>query len=88
MNKYSGKEFCDPVIRCDNCSKITHRKFLSTFGGCYHCGNKRFSAIRAMSEEEYNGLKDETLEIGIKKPYKIDPEFFEIFEPAKEVESD
>lgn len=88
MNKYLGKDFIDPILRCDQCAKISHRKFISKYGGCYHCGNKRLRNIRTLTTEEYYGLKDETLTIGIKKPYKIDPEFFEIFEQVEEVESE
>lgn len=84
-NKYDGADFNDPVIRCDQCSKITHRKFIEKYGGCCHCGNKRFSNVTAILGEEYTALKSGEMDIGIEKPYEIDPEFFDVFEPAPEV---
>ena len=87
MNKYEGREFCDPVVRCDSCNKITHRKFISKHGGCFHCGNKRFVSISAFSEEEFNDLKSGNMEIGIEKPYELDRDYFKTFGPTQEVKN-
>ena len=80
---YEGKEFNDPVLRCGQCSKLTHRDFLKKNAGCRHCGNKRFKNVRGLSEKEYHGLKAGTLAIG-KKSYSIDNDFLILFEEAKD----
>ena len=87
MGKYDGKEFNDPIVRCDQCSKLTHRKFISVQAGCFHCGNKRFKNVRGLNDEEYRGLKEGILDIGLVKPYTIDKEWFDQFEPAEEIAS-
>ena len=79
---YEGKEFNDPVVRCDQCSKLTHRDFTSKHAGCCHCGNKRFKNVRGMSPEEHEGLAAGTLEIG-KKDYTMDPDFLALFEEVE-----
>lgn len=81
---YEGKEFNDPVLRCDQCSGLSHRDFISKNAGCCHCGNKRFKNVRGMSSEEHAQLETGTLVIG-KKDYKIDPDFLALF---KEVEDE
>lgn len=86
MGKYDGKEFNDPILRCEQCSKLTHRLFISHNAGCFHCGNKRFKNVRGMNDEEYYALKEGRLPIGLKMPYIIDPEFFEQFEPTEELD--
>ena len=86
MIDYNGKEFNDPIVRCEQCSKITHRKFISHNAACFHCGNKRFKNVRALDEKEFYGLKEGTLEIGLKTPYTIDPDYFREFEAKEEVD--
>lgn len=76
---YEGKEFNDPVLRCDQCSKLTHRDFISKNAGCAHCGNKRFKNVRGLSPDEHAGLTDGSLKIG-KKSYSIDVGFLDLFE--------
>jgi len=85
MSKYDGKEFNDPIVRCEQCSKLSHRKFISHNAGCVNCGNKRFKNVRGLHDDELQGLKNGTLQIGLNLPYTIDPEFFEQFEPAEEL---
>ena len=72
---YSGKVFNDPVVRCAQCNKITHRAFISKYGGCVHCGNKRLTNVTGFEEEEIKALKSGEMEIGINKPYEIDPDY-------------
>lgn len=86
MGKYDGEEFNDPILRCAQCSKITHRKFISHAGACFHCGNKRFNNVRGMNEIEFYGLQNGQLDIGIVKPYTIDPEYLSEFEQVQEQE--
>lgn len=86
--EYDGKEFNDPILRCDQCSKITHRAFLSKYGGCNHCGNKRVRNVLGMSATEYHELRRGVLKIGIEHPYQIDPDFLALFEETKEVPSE
>ena len=88
MGKYDEKDFNDPVVRCDQCSKLTHRAFITKYGGCFHCGNKRFRNVTAFSEDEYNGLKGGNMKIGINKPYKIDHEYLKEFKPSQEVDGE
>lgn len=85
MTDYDGKEFLDPVVRCDACDKIVHRIFIQRHAGCCHCGNKRFRNVRGVTGEEKNGLAEGTLKIGLKPGYKIDPDFLELFQPAEEI---
>ena len=80
---YEGDEFNDPVLRCDQCSGLTHRDFLRKHAGCHHCGNKRFKNVRGFSAEEYAGLKSGMLAIG-KKSYTIDPAFLTLFEEVED----
>lgn len=81
------KGFKDPVVRCDQCNDLTHRKFITMHGGCVHCGNKRFKSIAALKEAEMQGLKDATLKIGM-KTYEIDPAYLALFEEVKEVDDE
>ena len=78
------KDFHDPVVRCEQCNSLTHRKYIYKNGGCAKCGNKRFKSIHALDGDEVSGLKDGTLKIGI-RGYKIDPEFLALFEAVEEV---
>jgi len=79
---YEGKEFNDPVLRCDQCSELTHRDFISKHAGCCHCGNKRFKNVRGLSEMEHTALTAGTLEIG-KKSYDMDPDFLALFQEVE-----
>jgi predicted nucleic acid-binding Zn-ribbon protein len=89
MTDYNDKRgFPDPVIRCDQCGKLTHRAFITKFGGCCHCGNKRFKSVVALTEDEYAALLAGTLDVGTDKGYKIDPEYLNIFEAQEEIADD
>lgn len=83
--EYDGKEFNDPVLRCDQCSELVHRLFLSAHGGCNHCGNRRVRNVQGLNADEFEGLTEGTLNIGIQKPYTIDPDFMALFEVAEVV---
>jgi len=83
---YEGKEFNDPILRCTQCSKLTHRKYISHNAACVHCGNKRFKNVRGMNWDEYTGLQAGTLDIGLKKPFNIDPDFLACFEQKPDVD--
>jgi predicted nucleic acid-binding Zn-ribbon protein len=76
--------FHDPIVRCDQCNKLTHKKYIRVNGGCAHCGNKRFRSVQGLDETEIKGLQDGTLDIGVKK-YDIDPDFLALFEAVSEV---
>lgn len=84
MGKYDGKNFIDPLLRCDGCSKIVHRDWVSQNGGCNHCGNRRIKSLHGFQDEELNDLKAGTYKLGLKE-YSIDPEFFELFEAQEEI---
>ena len=84
MNKYDGKEFNDPIVRCVGCTKLVHRTWIAVKGGCNHCGNRRFQSISGMSEEEHTQLQEGSYPFGIKE-YTIDPEFFNIFEQSEDI---
>jgi hypothetical protein len=71
--KYSYKnpnDFPDPVLRCEGCKAIVHRKYIHTLGCCTECGNRRFSNVRLLKGEEMEQLK----------AMNIDPEFLALFE--------
>ena len=82
--EYGGKEFNDPVLRCDSCSKLVHRKFITVYAGCNHCGNKRFRSINGLSSEEHRTLKDGTYKLNLDN-YKIDPDYLNLFEEVEDV---
>jgi predicted nucleic acid-binding Zn-ribbon protein len=82
------EDFKDPLVRCDQCSKLTHRAFITKYGGCFHCGNKRFRNVTAFSEDEYNALKSGTMKIGIDQPYNLDSGFLDEFEATQGADSE
>ncbi len=85
MSKYDGDEFQDPILRCDACNKLVHRKWIAHHAGCNHCGNRRFRNVRGMNEaEELNPLRAGTYDLGL-ADYEIDPEWFDLFEPARAI---
>jgi len=81
---YTGKEFNDPILRCEGCTKLVHRVWISEKGGCNHCGNKRFKALHGMNEEELNQLKTGEYDFGLKS-YEIDLDFLKLFEPEEAI---
>lgn len=71
--KYGAKtqqDFPDPIVRCDSCQTIVHRKHIHQMGCCPECGNRRFRNVRTLKAEEMEALKKT----------KIDPEFLALFE--------
>lgn len=84
MSNYDGKEFNDPILRCTGCTKIVHRAWISARGGCNHCGNRRFQNINGFDDDEYNQLVNGTYDLGMKE-YKIDPDFFKLFEQSEAI---
>jgi len=85
---YQGRDFNDPIVRCEQCAKITHRAYIKKYAGCVNCGNKRFKNVRGLEEDEYYGLKNGTLKIGLDIPYKIDPNFLKQFEEAEDIKDE
>lgn len=68
----------DPILRCDDCKKITAKLFISQKGCCFHCGNRRFKTISTMEKEDIDALKAGTYPLGV-KDYEMDPDFFASF---------
>ena len=79
LHKYDGKEFLDPIVRCDNCAALVHREFIGKHAGCNHCGNKRFKNVQGLSGPEHIGLTDGTYDLGLKE-YVIPADFLAIFQ--------
>ena len=74
--KYGAKTqqpFPDPVVRCDSCQAIVHRRHIHKMGCCPECGNRRFRNALTLKEKEMKRLKKEG----------IDPEFLALFEGVK-----
>lgn len=74
--KYGAKTkqpFPDPIIRCDSCQAIVHRRHISQMGCCHECGNRRFRNALTLKEEEMEQLKKDG----------VDPEFLAIFEEVE-----
>lgn len=71
--KYSyikQNDFQDPVVRCDSCQALVHRRHVHKMGCCPECGNRRFRNVLTLKEGEMAKLKVEG----------IDPEFIALFE--------
>lgn len=71
--KYGAKSktpFADPVVRCDSCQAIVHRRHIHKMGCCPECGNRRFRNVLTLKGKEMKRLKKEG----------IDPEFLALFE--------
>ena len=74
--KYGAKTqqpFSDPIIRCDSCSIIVHRRSIAQMGCCPECGNRRFRNALTLKGPEMKRLKKEG----------IDPEFLALFKGVK-----
>jgi hypothetical protein len=71
--KYGAKtqqDFPDPIVRCDSCQAIVHRRHIHKMGCCTECGNRRFRNVLILKESEMKRLKKEG----------VDPEFLALFE--------
>lgn len=82
---YFGRNFNDPIVRCDACNRIVHRVYISHRAGCNSCGNKRFRSLTGLSQEEFTALENGTYDLGLKS-YTIDPDYLSLFEDCEEVE--
>ena len=79
MTDYYGDEFLDPILRCDDCSNLVHREFITKRGCCNHCGNRRLKNVQLLQEEEYRKIEAHTYDFGLKK-WEVDSEFLKLFE--------
>jgi len=71
--KYGAKtqqDFPDPIVRCDSCQGIVHRRHIRQLGCCSHCGNRRFRNVRLLNEGEMGQLVVDG----------VDAEYLELFE--------
>jgi len=84
MIDYNGKGFNDPIVRCEGCAKLVHRKYISKIGGCNHCGNKRFKSLRGLTGDEFKAISEGTYDFSMKS-YTIDPDYLEMFEETEEI---
>lgn len=80
----------EPILRCDACESLVHRKYLSAKGMC-KCGNRRVTNIKSLSEEEHKGLLDGSWNIGLSKETYMHEkvsieEFASLFEGVEEDE--
>ena len=74
--KYGAKtqqDFPDPIVRCDSCQAIVHRRHIHQAGCCPECGNRRFRNVLTLKETEMKALRKT----------KIDPEFLALFEETQ-----
>jgi predicted nucleic acid-binding Zn-ribbon protein len=79
---YEGEQFNDPILRCEGCTKLVHRQWITYYGGCNHCGNRRFKNVRGMTDIEMEQIKSKTYDFGMEK-YEIDPDFLAQFEATE-----
>ena len=70
VDKY-GKDapFCDPVVRCDSCSKIIQTATLRQLGMC-SCGNRKIRNLQTFTPEEMQQMET----------WGVDPDFFAMFQ--------
>ena len=76
--------FVDPLLRCEDCTKLVHINFIVKQGGCSHCGNRRFKNVQGFKGDEWKLIKKGKFDFGLKKKewYPIDPDFLKLFERA------
>jgi hypothetical protein len=75
MDKYDkDAEFCDPVLRCDSCSRLIRIETLKTLGMC-ECGNRKVRTLQIFNDQE----KAQMVEWG------IDPAFLALFDGRTDV---
>ncbi len=46
----------DNILRCKDCMHIVSYTTITTLGSCDKCGNKRFSEIVLLSQEEHDDI--------------------------------
>jgi len=80
LHKYDTPDLTDPLVRCDNCSKLVLLKFITRHAGCNNCGNKRYNLVQGITSEEKIHLEQQTYDLGME--YDIDPEYLAIFQPV------
>ena len=44
--------FCEPLLRCDGCTRLIFLTDIKKVGACNHCGNTRVKNVRILSEAE------------------------------------
>ena len=54
----------DPIVRCNQCSKLVHTGFIAEHGGCHECGNRRFKNVTGISGEEMKQLRAGRFDFG------------------------
>jgi hypothetical protein len=75
MDKYDkDQEFCDPVVRCDSCSKVILTKTLRMLGMCT-CGNRKVRSLQTYTSDELAQMI----------AWDIDPKFIALFEGRTDV---
>tara|TARA_R110002126_G_scaffold129550_1_gene272407 strand:- start:171 stop:464 length:294 start_codon:yes stop_codon:yes gene_type:complete len=75
--KYSKDgAFTDPVVMCDSCTDVILMTDLKLAGMCPYCGNKRVRVALTLTDEHQAKVRQWLLE------GKVDPEWFELFEPS------
>lgn len=52
----------DYLMRCKDCQKLVTFAVITKLGSCDGCGNKRFTEITLMTEDEMNSLTDGTID--------------------------
>lgn len=63
---------CDePVVRCGECCKLMFTVHFDE-GGCIRCGGHIAAALQEFSAREFSIMEERG----------VDPEFFQLFEPA------
>ena len=65
---HKDREFMDPVVRCDSCSKIIRTTTLAELGMC-KCGNRRVRNLMTFDQGEYKQMQR----------WDIDPDFLAQF---------
>ena len=47
----------DNLMRCKDCRALVTYQVITKIGGCNKCGNKRFSEITLLSQEEMDDIR-------------------------------
>ena len=75
--KYYGREFNDPILRCDDCQALINRNQLRKFGCCNKCGNRKLKNVQLIKQEEMWALRNHTY---FKDGFEVPGDFLELFE--------
>ena len=65
--------FCDPVVRCTECSKIILTEKLKVTGFCPHCGCRKVRNLQVFNTEEKRQMEQ----------WDVDPNFLALFETVQ-----